>query len=76
MLKGQEFEKANNPELKYLAKIGAKLIFGSGSTNYSSLEEAEKAPQKIIEKSVKKEMKRIEKTLTISDKSYDKDLYH
>jgi len=38
LLKGQEFEKSNNPELKYLDKIGAKLIFGSGSTNYSSLE--------------------------------------
>ena len=38
LLKGQEFEKTNNPELKYLDKIGAKLIFGSGSTNYSSLE--------------------------------------
>ena len=38
LLKGQEFEKNNNPELKYLDKIGAKLIFGSGSTNYSSLE--------------------------------------
>ena len=38
LLKGQEFEKINNPELKYLDKIGAKLIFGSGNTNYSSIE--------------------------------------
>ena len=38
LLKGQEFEKLVNPELKYLNKIGAKLIFGSGNTNYTSLE--------------------------------------
>ena len=46
------------------------------STNYSSLDEAEKEPQKIIENTVKKEIKKIEKTLTISHKSYDKDTNH
>ena len=38
LLKGQEFENVYNPEVKYLKKIGAKLIFGSGNTNYSSID--------------------------------------
>lgn len=53
-------------------KLTGKLI----STNYSSLEEADKDPKNLITKLIKKEMKIIEKNTLFSHEKYDAETNH
>ena len=39
IVKGKEFENVNNPETEILNKYGGKLLFGSGDTTFTSIED-------------------------------------
>ena len=63
---------ARETEKKLNQKFNGKLI----TTNYASLEEADKDPKQIITKKIKKEIKIIENNFTFSHDKYDAETDH